>query len=214
MLRSAGVAEHRRELWLPSAGATTTPAGGSRATVAGGSNNSAGVTGPLSPGAAERAGGDYAAVVGGNINMLRAPIALPLDTAPRPITQAASCWGDSSAADVPCNDDKPLVARATGAFTLITTAPSPAAPTRRRGSCLEQHHRRATAEPLPGRRPGHPRYRWPACGARVQPEKPGRLDPPRTGWWLRLCRLRLWRVGHGDQHADADGVAIAAIQAL
>jgi len=71
---------------------------------------------------------------------------------------------------------------------------------------------RATRQNLSRSTAGHPRYAGLAAGAEYNLKSQDDSIPPRRAGGSGLCRLRLWRVGHGDQHGGRRRVAIAAIQ--
>ena len=205
------------ELWATVGGGNNNTAGGSRATVAGGSNNSAGGDWATIAGGSENsAGGDYAAVVGGNINMAQGAYSFAIGHRAQAYNAGCFVWGDSSAADVPCNDDNRWVARATGGVYFYTnsalTSGSYLAAGGSSWNSITGRAARQNLSPVDGRAILEALASLPVQEYNLK----GQDDSIRH---VGLVAQDFAAFGYGESDtainmADADGVAMAAIQAL
>jgi hypothetical protein len=109
------------ELWATVAGGADNSASGSRATVSGGTGNTAsGDWATIAGGANNTASGDYATVGGGNISIAQGDYSFVAGHRAKAYNGGCFVWGDSSAADITCDNDNRWVARASGGVYFYT----------------------------------------------------------------------------------------------
>jgi hypothetical protein len=199
-------------------GGSANGAGGFAATVAGGEYNTAnGSRATVGGGDHNTAGGSYATVPGGTWNTAQGSYSFAAGRQAKANNQGCFVWGDSSNADVACNDNNRWVARASGGVYLYTNSALTAGSYLAAGSSswstvsardLKENFTTVDGQQVLARVAEIPMTTW---NYKAQDASIRHMGPMAQDFYAAF--------GLGDSDTsittvDADGVALAAIQGL
>jgi len=217
------------------AGGEFNTASGAQATICGGSGNTASATNAsvvggglgntasgtsssvVGGGSGNTASGDYSAVAGGSANTASAAYSFAAGRRAKANHQGAFVWGDSTDADMASSGTNQFIARAVGGVTFYTSTDLLAGVTVAGGggswSSVSDRNAKQNFAPVDGagllaRLASIPVLTW---NYKAQDASIRHLGPMAQDFYAAF------QVGEDDKHiatVDADGVALAAIQAL